>query len=245
MTKKIEINVHHITRVEGHGNIVVRATAGSIQKIEWQVPEAPRFFEAMVRGKSWEDIQTIVARICGICSVTHSLAALKAIENAMKIKVSEQTDRLRILTHYTEYIESHILHIGYLVAPDLFGIKSVVPLAAANPAVVKTVIRLHKLGNQWMELLAGRMTHPVTFKPGGFSKLPTAADLKKMKKQLEDCFPDLDCIAQTVAGAKHMLPDFVRETEYVALAQKGNYPFYHGLIGSSDSSETLPVQKFE
>lgn len=239
------INVHHVTRIEGHGNIVVRATGGKIEKIEWQVPEAPRFFEAMVRGKSWEDIQTIVSRICGICSVTHSLAALKAIEDALKISVSEQTDRLRILTHYAEYVESHVLHLGYLVAPDLLGAESVVPLAASNPDLVKTVIRLHRLGNQWMELLAGRMTHPVTFKPGGFSKLPAEDDLKKLQKQLQDCIPDFDRVAQAVAGLKDKLPDFSRETEYVALAQKDNYPFYHGAIGSSDTDGTLPVQKFE
>ena len=245
MAKNIEINVHHITRIEGHGNIVVHAADGSIRKIEWQVPEAPRFFEAMVRGKSWEDIQTIVSRICGICSVTHSLAALKAVEDAMKIKVSEQTDRLRMLTHYAEYLESHVLHVGYLVAPDLLGVKSVVPLAASNPDLVKTVIRLHRLANQWMELLAGRMTHPVTFRPGGFAKLPTMADLKKLKKQLQDSMPDLNRVAQAIAGLKGRLPDFVRETEYVALVQKGRYTFYHGTIGSSDMADTLPVQKFE
>lgn len=239
------IDVHHVTRVEGHGNIVLRAANGSIEKIEWQVPEAPRFFEAMVRGQSWEDIQTIVSRICGICSVTHSLAAIKAIEDAMQITVSEQTDRLRILAHYAEHLESHVLHAGYLVAPDLFGVKSVVPLAVSNPGLVKTVIRLHRLANQWMELLAGRMTHPVTFKPGGFSKLPGTDDLKKLKKQLEDCIPDLDQVAQAVAGLKDKLPDFVRETEYVALAQKDNYTFYHGAIGSSDMAGTLPVRQFE
>lgn len=245
MGNRFEIKVHHVTRVEGHGNILARFADGRVEKIEWQVPEAPRFFEAMARGKSWEDIQTIVSRICGICSVTHSLAALKAIEDAMQIKVSEQTGLLRILTHYAEYIESHILHLGYLVAPDLFGLKSVVPLAAAQPAAVKTVIRLHRLGNKWMELLAGRMTHPVTFKPGGFARLPSDADLEKLKKQIQDSIPDFDVVAQTIAGAKNALPDFIRETEYVALVLPGQYPFYHGAIGSSDAAETLPVRKFE
>lgn len=245
MSKTVEIKVHHVTRVEGHGNIFARVADGKVEKIEWQVPEAPRFFEAMVLGRSWEDIQTIVSRICGICSVTHSLAAIKAIEDAMKIKVSEQTELLRVLTHYAEQIESHVLHVGYLVAPDLFGVKSVVPLVASHPDVVKIVIKLHRLGNQWMELLAGRMTHPVTFKPGGFSKLPAIAELKGIRKQLQDCLPDMDIMAQTVAGAKQALPDFVRETEYIALVQKGSYPFYHGVIGSSDTADTLPVQRFE
>jgi coenzyme F420-reducing hydrogenase alpha subunit len=245
MSKTTEIKVHHVTRIEGHGNIFLRLADGKVEKVEWQVSEAPRFFEAVVRSKSWEDIQTIVSRICGICSVTHSLAAIKAIEDAMNIKVSRQTELLRILTHYGEQIESHILHVGYLVAPDLFGLKSIVPLVAARPDVVKIIIKLHRLGNQLMEILAGRMTHPVTLKPGGFSKLPAPADLEKAGKQLLDCLPSLDIVAQSVAGVQGKLPDFVRETEYVGLVHKNSYPFYHGDIGSSDTSKTLPVQKFE
>jgi len=177
MPKKVEINhacreikVHHVTRVEGHGNIFLSLKAGRVEKVEWQVPEAPRFFEAMVLGRSWEDIQTIVSRICGICSVTHSLAAIKAIEDAMQIKVSGQTDRLRILLHYAEQIESHVLHVGYLVAPDLFGMKSVVPLAAKSPDLVKLVISLHRLGNSWMELLGGAHDAPRHPETGRFFK---------------------------------------------------------------------------
>ncbi|MFA7160260.1 MAG: Ni/Fe hydrogenase subunit alpha [Kiritimatiellia bacterium] len=252
MTSKIEksgerqvIEVHHVTRLEGHGNIYLSLRRGKVEKVEWQVPEAPRFFEAMVLGRSWEDIQTIVSRICGICSVTHSLAALKAIENAMGIRVSRQTDRLRMLTHYAEQVESHVLHVGYLVAPDLFGMKSVVPLAAASPELVKLVIRLHRLGNRWMELLGGRMTHPVTMKPGGFSKLPTEKELLGLKRQLLDAIPLFQNVAEAVAGLKDKLPAFERETEYVALVRKGEYTFYHGDIGSSDAPKPHPVADFE
>ena len=80
MSKNINIDVHHVTRIEGHGNIVVNTNDGTVEKCEWQVPEAPRFFEAMVRGQSFEDIQVIVSRICGICSISHSLTATKAVE---------------------------------------------------------------------------------------------------------------------------------------------------------------------
>ena len=132
MSERIEIDVRHVTRVEGHGNVRVRATDGVIEEVRWEIPEAPRFFEAMCRGRSWEDVQTVVSRICGICSVTHSLAAIKAIEAAFGIEVSPQTDKLRILTHYGEQIESHVLHVGYLVSPDLLGAKSVIPLASSH-----------------------------------------------------------------------------------------------------------------
>ena len=245
MASTIDIHVRHVTRVEGHGNIVLRAHDGRIEKLEWQVPEAPRFFEAMVRGRSYEDIQTIVSRICGICSVTHSFAAIKAVEDAMGITVSEQTDQLRMLLHYSEQMESHSLHVGYLVAPDLLGQKSVVPLVASHPDVVKTVIKLHRIGNQWMEALGGRMTHPVTIKPGGFASLPTEAYLRELKKTLQDAIPDLKRVAEVVLSLAGKLPAFDRPTEYVALVDPGHYTFYHGEIGSTDAKTPMPVRTFE
>ncbi len=245
MTKTVDIHVHHITRVEGHGNIVLRASDGHIEKVEWQVPEAPRFFEAMVRGRSYEDIQTIVSRICGICSVTHSFAAIKAIEDAMGITVSEQTDRIRKLLHYSEQLESHSLHVGYLVAPDLLGVKSVIPLVASHPDVVKAVIRLHRTGNQWMDRIGGRMTHPVTIKPGGFASLPTESYFRELHKTLTAAIPDLKLLADVVLSLAGKLPAFDRPTEYIALVNPGEYSFYHGQIGSTDTKDTVPVRQFE
>ena len=245
MSKTVDIHVHHVTRVEGHGNIRVRAADGVIEKLEWQVPEAPRFFEAMVRGRKFEDIQTVVSRICGICSVTHSLAAIKAIENAMDIPISTQTDRLRILTHYGEQLESHILHVGYLVTPDLLGQKSVVPLVGSHPDVVNVVIDLHRLGNLMMEKLAGRKTHPVRLVPGGFAMLPTAGDLRELKGELVAAVPKLEALAEVVASLAGGIPNFSRETEYVALVNAPTYPFYHGQVGTTDSDEISSVQDFE
>jgi len=243
--KNFNVIVNHVTRVEGHGNIRLRASDGKVEHVEWQVPEAPRFFEAMVRGRSFEDIQTIVSRICGICSVTHSMAAIKGIEDAMGIEVSEQTDKLRILCHYGEQIESHILHVGYLVAPDLLGQKSVIPLVKSHPDVVKTIIRLHRLGNMWMETIGGRMTHPVTLKPGGFTVLPTEEKLRELKSMIENAIPDLKTLSEVVFSLADKLPDFNRETEYIALTGPDYYTFYHGNIASTDTDEKVPVHDFE
>jgi sulfhydrogenase subunit alpha len=244
MSRTVKIDVHHVTRVEGHGSIRIRATDGSIDEIQWQVPEAPRFFEALVLGRRWEDIQTIVSRICGICSVTHSLAAIKAVEAAMQVEISQQTDKLRILAHYGEQIESHILHVGFLVAPDLLGQKSVIPLASSHLDVVKTVIALHKLGNLMMTRLAGRKTHPVRLIPGGFTRLPTPAELEELRTQLNAAYPLLETLVSVIGSLAGELPDFQRETEYVALVNPPSYPFYHGSIGSSDVAEPVPVEAY-
>jgi sulfhydrogenase subunit alpha len=243
MTKNIKINVHHITRVEGHGNIVVDITDGKIKKCQWQVPEAPRFFEAMVRGRSYEDIQTIVSRICGICSITHSLAAIKAVEDALGLEVSAQADTLRILMHYSEQLQSHSLHVGYLVAPDLFDAPSVVPLVPKAIDTVKTIIRVHRVANQWSDLLAGRTTHPVTIIPGGFTLIPTETQLRELQETLKATVPDLKTIAEVVLGVADKLPEFERDTEYVSLVQKNPaaYTFYHGDITSTDCNGDGPV----
>ena len=247
MAKTVNVNVHHVTRVEGHGNIVVNATDGQIEKVEWQVPEAPRFFEAMVRGRSYEDIQTIVSRICGICSITHSLASTKAVEKAMGIEVSEQADKVRILMHYSEQLQSHVLHVGYLVSPDLFGLPSVVPLAAKAPEVVLAVIRLHRLANEWSDLIAGRTTHPVTLIPGGLTKFPTEKQLRELLEKLKNCVGDLTAVAEAVLSVAGNIPAFTRPTEYVSLKQDNppTYTFYHGDITSTDYDGTVAINDWQ
>jgi coenzyme F420-reducing hydrogenase alpha subunit len=247
MTANIQINVHHITRVEGHGNIVVNIKDGTIEKCQWQVPEAPRFFEAMVRGRRWDDIQTIVSRICGICSITHSLASTKAVEDALGLEVSEQTDQLRILMHYSEQLQSHTLHVGYLVAPDLFGEKSVVPLVGKAPDAVKKIIKAHRIANQWSDLLAGRTTHPVTLTPGGMTKIPTEQELRDLQKTLREAVPDLVAICEVVHSVADRMPAFERPTEYISLRQDNppTYTFYHGSIVSSDGYGPVHIRDWE
>ena len=255
MSTNIDINVHHVTRIEGHGNIVVNVTDGSIEKCEWQVPEAPRFFEAMVRGRRYDDIQTIVSRICGICSISHSLVATKAVEDALGLEVSEQTDLVRHLMHYSEQLQSHVLHVGYLVAPDLFAEKSVVPLVPKATDAVLKIIKCHRVANQMSALIAGRITHPITLTPGGMTKVPTVEELTELKAALADCVPDLVDICKVVLSVAENLPAFDRETEYVSLKQthpayKGTlseYSFYHGDITSTDCNGDgdMPVNKWE
>ena len=255
MSKNIDINVHHVTRIEGHGNIVVNVNDGTIEKCEWQVPEAPRFFEAMVRGRRYDDIQTIVSRICGICSISHSLVATKAVEDALGLEVSEQTDLVRHLMHYSEQLQSHVLHVGYLVAPDLFAEKSVVPLVPKATDAVLKIIKCHRVANQMSALIAGRITHPITLTPGGMTKVPTVEELKELKASLEGIVPDLVDICKVVLSVAGNLPAFERETEYVSLKQtnprfKGTlseYSFYHGDITSTDCNGDgdMPVNKWE
>src|SRR3989304_2676235 len=140
----IDVEVNHVTRVEGHGNIYVNVKKGVIERCEWNISEAPRFFEAMVVGRQWNELHHITSRICGICSIGHTLASLRATESAMGITVSDQDLKLRKLALHAENMQSHILHLGFLVLPDLMGVGSVIPLTSSNPEEVKIVLHLHR-----------------------------------------------------------------------------------------------------
>ena len=118
----MNIDVHHVTRVEGHGNIRVSVQNGELKEAMWQVVETPRFFEAMLRGKSHDLAPTLTSRICGICSIGHTLASLRTVERAMKIEIPRTAKLLRLLGKHGETLQSHFLHLFFLVAPDFFSI---------------------------------------------------------------------------------------------------------------------------
>lgn len=228
------VNVHHLTRVEGHGNIVVEIEAdGTVSTCRWEVPEAPRFFEAMLMGRSYQDVHHITSRICGICSIGHQLASLQATEEALGIRITEQTLLLRKLALHGENMQSHLLHLGYLVLPDLMGQPSIIPLAATHKTELVGLVALHRLANEFSRVICGRTTHPQRLLPGGFAKVPTKDDLEKLRKDLEDSIPGLQKAADLFASVRDKLPGFTRDTEYVALVTPGEYALYWGELGSS------------
>ena len=141
----VNIEVHHVTRVEGHGNIVVNAKNGVLEECRLDIVETPRFFEAMLRGRPYTQSSHITSRICGICAVGHATASLRATENALGIELSEQTVLLRKLMFHGEMLDSHVLHVYMLVAPDIFGVGSVIPLVKMAPEAVLRALRMKKL----------------------------------------------------------------------------------------------------
>jgi sulfhydrogenase subunit alpha len=235
-----KINVHYLTRVEGHGNIVLDLEQGAIKELRWEIPEAPRFFEAMVRGQSYADAPHITSRICGICSIGHTVASLQGIEAAMGVQPSEQTVLLRKLILHAETVQSHTLHVFYLAAPDFLGVNSVIPLATTHKEPLLKAIRLHSLSNRWSDLIGGRTTHPISMVVNGFTRIPTPEELRALRKQITDAIPDLEAWIELVK--KLDIPDFERETEYLALQRDDEYAFYNGVIASTDGGTTAVPQ---
>jgi sulfhydrogenase subunit alpha len=201
-----------------------------------EVVEPPRYFEAMLKGFPYADVALITSRICGICSVGHQMTSLKATEKALDIPVSEQTVLLRKLLVYGATMQSHVLHIFFLAAPDLLGVPSVVPLASTHPDVVKMALRMKKLANDICDRLGGRTIHPNRLVPGGFTKLPSRADLEWIRDMLgKQMVPDAKASLALLKKLAPRFPAFERETEYVGLASPTEYGFYDGKIASTDT----------
>jgi coenzyme F420-reducing hydrogenase alpha subunit len=237
----MKIDVHHVTRVEGHGNIVINAKDGKLEECRLDIVETPRFFEAMLRGRPYTEASHITSRICGICAVGHATASLRATENALGVQPSEQTQLLRKLNFDGEMLDSHVLHTYMLIAPDFFGVGSVIPLAGIAPDAVLRALRIKKLAGDLCAAIGGRHTHPIAMTVGGFTHLPTVAEIKALRERLVAARKDMD---DTVALFKTLpWPQFERETEYVALSKPDEYAFIDGTITSSDGP-TYPVADY-
>jgi sulfhydrogenase subunit alpha len=233
MHRDVNINLEYLTRVEGHGNIVVNVKEGRLETCHLDIVEAPRFFEGLLRGRSIFEAQHITSRICGICSCSHSLASIQAAEDALSIIPSGQTIKLRKLLLYFEILDSHLLHIYFLAAPDLLGVKSFVPLISTHNEVIKRALRLKKNCNDLCSILAGRHIHPISATIGGFTKLPKEKDIDAMFALLEGMRLDIEATVGFVSAFR--FPGFERDTEYVALvSDDGEYPLLMGDLGSSD-----------
>lgn len=238
----LSVNVHYVTRVEGHGNIVVDVKNGEVKECRFEVVEAPRFFEAFVRGRPYHDINHIVSRICGICSVGHSTTSVRATEKALGVELTEQAWLLRKLNFHGEILDSHVLHTYYLVAPDFLGVHSVIPLVETHREVVERALRLKKLAGDLCAMISGRHTHPCALVVGGFTHTPTERELREMRERLVAARADMDATVDLFVSLPW--PQFERETEYVSLRRDDEYAFIDGVVVTSDGF-TYPVEDYK
>ncbi len=235
MKINLDVNVHHLTRVEGHGNIRVRVTGGKITEARWDIVETPRYFEVMLKGKHYTMAGILTARICGICSIGHCLASVRATENAFGITIPEAAAKLRLLAKHGETLQSHTLHLFFLAAPDFLGLTSAIPLKDLKPEVFGLAARLKGLANHLCEVVAGRTTHPVSIQVGGMAKMPDKYALRDLKAQCQRAVDDLAATVELFGTLE--IPDFVRETEFVSLKAAKEYPFIGGRLLSTDGVE--------
>ncbi len=245
MSRDLSINVHHVTRVEGHGNIVVDVKNGVLKKAELDIVEPPRFFEAMLKGRNFHEVAIITSRICGICSLGHQMTSLKATEQALGLEITEQTEILRKILVHGATFQSNVLHALFLAAPDFLNVGSVFPLVNTHKDVVLAALRLKHLANEIGEVISGRAVHPISIVPGGFTKLPSEQQIKDLRQKLaEQGLKDALFAVDVLASLADQIPQFERETEYISLYHDKEYGLYDGLICSSDAG-LIPVEDYE
>lgn len=235
MANNLSIEVSPVSRVEGHGDLILDVKNKKIEKLIFRIPESPRFFEVMLVGRKYDEPSHITSRICGICSVAHTCASIKATEKALDIKPSKQTINLRKLIYHHENVQSNVLHVYFLAVPDFFGVGSVISLVETHPEVVNIALRTKKMANDMVKIIGGRAVHPIRTVIGGFTKLPTEKEMIKMKEMLESCYPDLEKSLEVFKTLD--VPDFERETEYISISDTSDYALYDGKIKSTDGWE--------
>ncbi len=239
MGKTSSIAVHHVTRVEGHGNIVIDLRDGRLERCDLEIVESPRFFEVLLKDRPYQEAPRITCRICGICSVGHATASIQAVEAALGVKPGPRTRTLRRLNMCGEWLQSHVLHVYFLVAPDAFGAPSVIPLAGSHPEVVSRALRLKRLANAVCSTVSGRHVMPISYITGGMSYWPGAEELEALRADLEAARPDLDATVDLFAGLTW--PSVGRESEHLAaLDEDGAYPLMGGPIHSSTGKTFAP-----
>jgi sulfhydrogenase subunit alpha len=185
-----EIEVKHVARIEGHAGIEIEIERKKVKKVKVNIPEGPRLFETLVVGKTPEEAVSIVPRICAICSVSHRLASITAVERALELKVPSATKLMRTLMHYGEMIESNSLHVFLLALPDYLGYPNAVAMTDKYAEPVLRGLRLKKFGNRIMEITSARYTHGENPNIGGFHRWPSRAELLEIKTEAQRLIPD-------------------------------------------------------
>ncbi|HEY0283641.1 MAG TPA: Ni/Fe hydrogenase subunit alpha [Rhizomicrobium sp.] len=236
------IKVDYLARVEGESAFKVVVRDGVVKRAELRVFEPPRFYEAFLRGRSYMEAPDITARICGICPVAYQMSAVHSMEKILGIRLGEPLRELRRLLYCGEWIESHVLHIYMLHAPDFLGYDSAIHMAKDHGDIVKKGLELKKIGNDILNLVGGREIHPINVRVGGFYKTPAKRDLAPLAEKLKWA---RDAALDTVRlVARFDFPDNEREYEFVSLRHPSEYPFNEGRVVSSKGID-IPVEDYD
>ena len=240
--RNVDFQVSSLSRVEGEGALHVTATDGEITDLRLRIYEPPRFFEGFLRGRGYREPVDITARICGICPVAYQMSAANALERISGVTVDGQLRELRRLLYAGEWIESHVLHIGFLHAPDFLGASSGIELAGRDPERIERVLQLKKVGNDIMQIVGGRPIHPINVRLGGFYRAPESADLSPLVDRLAWAKEAAIDLVRWTAGFE--FPEHRIDHEFVSLRHPTEYAVLDGRI-VSDRGLDLDASEFD
>lgn len=248
------ITIEPVTKIEGHAKVTIHLDGnGDVADARFHVTEF-RGFEKFCEGRMVWDMPVITERACGICPVSHHLAAAKACDDLLGVEIPPAAQMLRKLMHMGQTVHSHALHFFFLAAPDLIigpdadPIKrSVMGVVEADPELAKKAIRLRQIGQTAIERVGGRKIHPVAAIPGGMSK---PLDHKDRFEMLQEADEAIELAKLAVATAKQLndkYADIIRtfaafDTCYSGLVQDGILKLYDGDVRMMDAEGKVLVE---
>ncbi len=231
------ITIDPVTRLEGHGKITIQLNAkGEVEDAHFHVTQV-RGFERFSEGRPFYEMPSLMARICGICPVSHLLASAKACEAIMSVRIPHTAAQLRRMLNLAQIVQSHALSFFHLSSPDLLlGMESdpkarnIFGVLAAKPELGRAGISLRRFGQHIIELLGSKRIHTGWVVPGGVTEPLSSAHRDEILAMLPEAYSN---IALALGAYKQIASNFKQEIEVFA-----NFPSnYMGLINEDDSFE--------
>lgn len=234
-----QITLEPVTRVEGHGKVTITLDAnGNVTQVRFHIVEF-RGFERFILGRPFWEVPVLVQRLCGICPVSHHLAAAKAMDQIVGVdRLPPTAEKVRRLMHYGQILQSHALHFFHLCSPDLlFGfeadpaIRNIVGVARRFPHLAVQGVMLRKYGQEIIRVTAGKRIHGTGAIPGGMNKNLSVAERDALLK-------DLPQILEWARGAVKLARDYTQE-HWKDLASFGAFPSNHLSLVREDGALDL------
>jgi NAD-reducing hydrogenase large subunit len=231
------ITIDPVTRLEGHGKITIQLSSdGEVEDAHFHVTQV-RGFERFSQGRPYYEMPSLMARICGICPVSHLIASAKACEAIMSVRIPHTAAQLRRMLNLAQMVQSHALSFFYLASPDLLlGMESdpaarhIFGVVAAKPQLGRAGIALRRFGQHIIELLGNKRIHPGWVIPGGVTEPLAPAKRDEILAMIPEAYAN---IALALATYKQIADAFRAEIEVFA-----NFPTnYLGLINEDESIE--------
>ena len=243
------VAIDPVSRVEGHGKVTILLDENNkVHQVRLHIVEF-RGFERFIQGRPYWEVPVMVQRLCGICPVSHHLAASKALDLiAGASKVTPTADKMRRLMHYGQILQSHALHFFHLSSPDLLfgfdsevGRRNIVGVAEKYPDIAKKGILLRKYGQEVIRLTAGKRVHGTGAVPGGVNRSLTADERKDLLKNVYQMIAWSREAVQIIKELHQQNPALYdhfgtfRSNFMGMVAPDGSLDLYHGVLRARDA----------
>jgi NAD-reducing hydrogenase large subunit len=231
------ITIDPVTRLEGHGKVTIHLNGqGEVEDAQFHVTQV-RGFERFSEGRPFYEMPGLMARVCGICPVSHLIASAKACEAIMSVRIPHTAAQLRRMLNLAQMVQSHALSFFYLASPDLLlgmeadpAVRNVLGVAAAKPELGRAGVALRRFGQSIIELLANKRIHPGWVVPGGVTEPLESGKRDEILGMLPEAYANL---AKALQAYKQIAGQFKQEIEVFA-----NFPTsFMSLINDDDSIE--------